>query len=111
METKEQLIEDGKTIAIVAHITIIGLIIALILNSNQKNPFASYHIRQMIGLILTGIVLSAINIIPLLGQIIWFAGSLVLIYLWIMGLINAVNGQEKPMPILGEKYADWFKGI
>lgn len=111
MENKEQIIEEGKTIAIVAHITVIGLIIALILNSNKKNSFASFHIRQMIGLVLTGVIFSFVNIIPFLGQIIWFLGSIFLIYLWVMGLINAINGQEKPMPVLGEKYADIFKGI
>jgi hypothetical protein len=33
---------DGKTKAIVAHITIIGWIIALVINSNDKDEFASY---------------------------------------------------------------------
>ena len=30
--------------------------------------------------------------------------------LWIMGLIAAVNGQQKPMPVVGEYYQKWFAG-
>lgn len=37
-------IEEGKTIAIISYITVIGLIIALILNNDKKNLFAAYHI-------------------------------------------------------------------
>lgn len=35
---------DGKTKAIVAHITIIGWIIALVINSSEKDEFASYSV-------------------------------------------------------------------
>lgn len=41
---------DGKTKAIVAHITWIGWIIALILNSSEKDEIASFFIRQLLGL-------------------------------------------------------------
>lgn len=34
-------IEEGKTIAIISYITVIGLIIALILNNDKKNLFGS----------------------------------------------------------------------
>ena len=102
---------EGKNIAVIACITVIGLIIAFVMNNDKKAPFASYHIRQCLGLLVTGLALSFINIIPILGWLISIIGSLVLIYMWIMGLINAINGKEKPLPILGHKYAEWFKGI
>jgi len=105
------VIEEGKTIAIISYITIIGLIIAFVMNGEKKNEFASYHIKQMLGLSLTGLVLSFINIIPILGWIISIIGSLVLFFMWIMSLINAINEKEKPAPILGEKYIEWFKNI
>ena len=99
-ETKEtsdaSVIEGGKTIAIISYITIIGLIIAFVMNNEKKNEFASYHIKQMLGLSLTGLVLSFINIIPILGWIISLVGSLVLFFMWIMSLINAMNEKEKP---------------
>ena len=39
-------VQEGKTIAIISYITIIGLIIAFIMNQSKKNSFASFHIRQ-----------------------------------------------------------------
>ena len=30
--------------------------------------------------------------------------------LWLMGLLAAINGQQKPAPVLGENYQRWFAG-
>lgn len=102
---------EGKNIGIIAYLTIIGLIVAFVMNNDKKSPFATYHIRQSLGLLVTGLALSLVNIIPILGWIVSILGTFVLIYMWIMGLVNAANGEEKPVPILGEKYIEWFKGI
>ena len=114
-ETKEtsdaSVIEEGKTIAIIAYITIIGLIIAFVMNNEKKNEFASYHIKQMLGLTLTGLALGVIGMIPILGWIINIVGVFVLFFMWIMSLMNALNLKEKPAPILGEQYVEWFKNI
>lgn len=104
-------IESGKSTAIIAYITIIGLIIALVMNNDKKNPFAAYHIRQVVGLAVTGIALGIINVIPILGWMISILGSIVILILWIIGLMNAINGKVKPLPILGDKYEEWFKSI
>jgi len=37
---------DGKTTAIVSHITLIGWIIAFVTNNDKKDPLASFYIRQ-----------------------------------------------------------------
>jgi len=104
-------IEEGKTMAIIAYITIFGLLIAFIMNNDKKNSFTAYHLRQSLGLGATGLALSVINIIPILGWLISILGSLFLIVLWVIGLMGAINGQEKPVPILGAKFQEWFKGI
>lgn len=104
-------IEEGKTMAIIAYITIFGLLIAFIMNNDKKNSFTAYHLRQSLGLGATGLALSVINIIPILGWLISILGSLFLIVLWVIGLMGAINGQEKPVPVLGEKFQEWFKNI
>ena len=43
---------DAKIKAIVAHLTPIGWIIALVVNMNRKEEYASYYIRQTLGLYL-----------------------------------------------------------
>jgi len=114
METTENKItvaHDGKNIAMIAYITFIGLIIAFVMNNDKKDAFASYHIRQSLGLAVTGLALGIIGMIPILGWIINILGIFVLLYMWIMGLVNAINGKESPVPFLGEKYKIWFKNI
>jgi len=107
-ETTEAIIQEGKTTATIAYITIIGFVIALVLNQDKKNTFVAYHLRQMLGLAITSVILIVINIIPILGWIISILGSFVLLYMWIMGLINVTSGKEKPLPILGNHYAKYF---
>lgn len=102
---------NGKTVGIIAYLTIIGLIIAFIMNKDEKDAYASYHIRQSMGIMATALAFMVIGMIPILGWIVSFLGSILLIILWIVGLINAVNHKEKPVPILGNKYNEWFKGI
>jgi uncharacterized membrane protein len=95
---------DGKTKAIVAHITWIGWLIALIVNSSQKDEITSFYIRQLLGIYLFTLVIS---IIPVLNIIGWIIG----IIFWILSLIGAVNGEMKETPIVGKYFQDWFKGI
>lgn len=102
---------EGKTTAIIAYITIIGLIIAFVMNNDKKDPFAAYHIKQSLGLGLTGLAMGAIGIIPIIGWLINIIGIFVLLYMWVMSLLTALNNKQKPAPILGEKYEEWFKGI
>ena len=95
---------NGKTIAIIAHITLIGWIIAIIINSNEKNEFASFYIRQLLGLFLAGIILS---IIPLLGWLL----SIVIFVFWIISLIGAIQDEKKEVPLVGKYFQEWFKTL
>ncbi|MHA7129503.1 DUF4870 domain-containing protein [Algoriphagus namhaensis] len=102
---------EGKTEAIIAYITVIGLIIAFVLNNDKKYPFAKYHIKQSLGLVILGLVLVLISLIPFLGWIIYLIGLVVMIFMWIMGLMNAVNGRMEPMPLLGKRFEEWFQNF
>lgn len=100
-----------KTIGIIAYLTLIGLIIAFVMNAEKKNAFTAYHIRQSLGLMCTGLALAFINIVPILGWVISLAGYLILLVMWVTGLMNAVNGRTKPVAVLGGRYEQWFKTI
>lgn len=101
---KQVMQEDkGKTIAIVSYITFIGLIIALIMNNTEKSEFASFHIRQMLGLYLC----SLLGAVPYVGFIL----GLVVIAFWVIGLISAVQGRMEPVPFIGEKFQEWFRTL
>jgi len=99
---------DNKTIAIIAHITLIGWIVALVMNSSNKSELVSFYIRQMLGLMilaLAGSILS--SVIYLVGMVI----SIIALVLWILSLIGAVSGEKKLVPVVGVYFQDWFKGL
>lgn len=102
---------DAKLKAIVSHLFGIGWLIALIVNMSNKEEYASYYIRQNLGIIIFGIGLSFLNIIPILGQIIWVVGSIILFVFWLMSLIWSIQGDMKPVPWLGEQFQAWFKAF
>lgn len=93
---------DQKTTGIVAYLTWIGLIVALV-TTKEKSEYTSFHIRQSLGLCLTAIL----GVIPFLGLII----GLGVLILWVIALIGAINGEMKPVPLLGDKFQEWFKSI
>jgi len=103
---------EDKTVAIVAYLTLIGFIVAIILHSNKKTMLGAFHLRQMLGFILTAIVIGFSEIILIFIPILGWLAILVLwcsmLVFWIMGLVAAVNGQMKPMPIVGPMYQKWF---
>lgn len=103
--------EESKKIAIISYITIIGLVIAFVMNNDKKLSFASYHIRQSLGLAATSLSLFIIGMVPILGWIINIFGFFVLLYMWVMGLMNAINEREKSVPILGKKFETWFDNV
>jgi uncharacterized membrane protein len=103
-------IEEGKQAAIVSYITIIGTIIAIFMNSEKKNPFAAFHIRQALGIFSSWF---------LLGYFVsyfdnWGVSSgfyVFLFILWVYGFIGALQGEQKLLPLVGEFYQKIFKGI
>jgi uncharacterized membrane protein len=106
---------DGKTIAIISYFTWIGWIIAFVLYNSNKSQLAAYHLRQSLALMILCIIVYIVQrmliFIPFLG---WAVAALLwigLVVLWVLGLVAAVNGQEKPMPVIGPMAQDMFKGI
>jgi uncharacterized membrane protein len=105
-------VAEDKTVAILSYITLIGFIAAIVVNSNKKTKLGAFHLRQAMGLFLTsaaigigGIVLA---IIPILGILCLFAIWIAILVFWVMGLISAIQGQMKPLPIVGPMYQKWF---
>lgn len=106
----DQTIEEGKNNAILSYITIFGAIIALILNNDKKNAFASFHIRQSLGLWLTFFMLGYVvgifdNWFVTFGFWIFFG------ILFIYGFINAIAGYPQTVPMLGKLYQRLFSSI
>ncbi len=101
---------DGKTTAIISYLWIIGLVIAFVMNSSKKDEFASYHIRNMIGLCAFGLGNSILGWVGAPGFLIWGI-QIILFVLWILGFIGAIQGEKKEIPIVGAYFQEWFKSI
>lgn len=103
---------EDKTVAIVSYLTLIGFIVAVVLHGNKKTKLGAYHLRQTLGLFVTGLACWVVNImlafIPVIGWLTIFVVWIGLIVLWVMGFISAASGQMKPVPLLGEHYQKWF---
>ncbi|MEN8187968.1 MAG: hypothetical protein ABFR05_12635 [Bacteroidota bacterium] len=107
---ENQTVTNGKTIAILSYITFIGTIIAFIMNQNKHNSFASFHIRQALGIMLLSFI---VNFLARYSNFGWLDNLLWLgvFVLWVLGLIGAVQGEEKRIPLLGDQFQEWFKNI
>lgn len=108
---------EDRTVAILTYLTIIGFIIAIVMHGSKKTAIGTFHLRQGLGLFITGLVvwipcliISFIPFVNLLMVLVWPAVGIGLFVLWIMGLMAAVNGQQKPMPVMGAYYQKWFAG-
>lgn len=102
--------KQGKTAAIVAYITLIGTIIALFMNNDSKNQFASFHIRQALGLWIMFYVLIALAGI-FRSDFIHFGFWIFSIILIIYGLITATREEKKEVPLVGKFFQEWFTFI
>ncbi len=84
-----------------AYVTIIPAIIFLIVEPYNKNPYVKFHSWQSIFLGIAWFAIGFINIIPILGQIIFLLGSLALFVAWIIVLLKALKGVKFKLPVIG----------
>lgn len=105
---------NGKTVAILSYFWLIGWIIALIIHNGNKTSFGAFHLRQAGIIVATQIVLNIIALaVGVDGAVRFLVGVLGfgLFILWIIGLIAAIQGKEKKIPVLGDLAQQWFAGI
>lgn len=81
---------DKKVTGIVAYLSWIGLIIAFCVGDKEG---AKFHLNQALVIML----FSLLSMVPLIG---WIWG-IFMIVCWFMGLIAAINEEEKPVPLIG----------
>lgn len=115
-------IGDGKTAGIVSYLTIIGWLIAYFaLHKDKETSLGSYQLRQtllfhivsMVVLWVAGVLFgllflsTSITLSIALMRIV----QLALFVLWIIGFIGAIQGEKKPIPLIGERAQSIFSSI
>jgi uncharacterized membrane protein len=100
----------GKKNTGMAVIAYIIFFVPLLTGDAQKDPFVKFHVKQGLALFLLAVAISIVGrIMPfyIWWSIAWLLnlGTLVL---FVIGIINAANGEQKLLPVIG-KAAAWFK--
>lgn len=105
MENIPSISQDDKIITALGYIGILCLLPLLL---KKNSPFAQHHGKQGLVLLIAWCLLWVGNIIPVLGQMVWIVGSVCLLILMALGMVNAWGGKMWDMPVLGE-YAKQIK--
>jgi uncharacterized membrane protein len=88
--------EAGKTMAIIAYFI---FFVPLLVEDAKKNKFAMYHTEQSIVLLILNVIIAIVGTITCgIGLILYIP----LLVFYIMGIINAVKGEAKPVPLVGQ---------
>ncbi len=104
---------SNKTLSIVSYITLFGWLISFVGGKEKADRLLKYHLKQSLGLIIFSILLSIIlNVLMMITKIgiLGIFGFIPLV-LMIIGIINAANNVEKPLPLIGKMFEDKFSFI
>ncbi|MBP7210748.1 MAG: hypothetical protein KBA02_06105 [Paludibacteraceae bacterium] len=94
---------DSRSKAILAHITIIGWLIVLLINNESKDQMASFYLRQTLIL---HILFMIVSWIPVVGWMVW----IVAFAFWVLSLVYAIKSEQKLIPF-GEHFQRWFAAL
>ena len=96
-EYDAQDIEKNKVLAVLAYILFFVPLLAA-----KDSKFARFHTNQGLVLFLGGIIASVVAVIPVIGWIVAPIAGLVITVLAVIGIINALNGRAKELPVIGK---------
>ncbi len=103
METTQSF-KKNIGMAVVAYI----IFFIPLLTDAKNDPFVKFHVKQSLVLFIGYIIEMFVGAIPFLGWIIAPLLGIFLLIMFIIGIMNALKGEQKPLPIIG-KFAESFK--
>lgn len=116
--------ELDKTISVLAYLSFVGWILALVLNSkklDEQKRYGAFHLRQGLGLFIFSIILfvlvTLVSTIVLavsfkgstLVSMLGYAFSILILFLTLTGVWNAINGRVKHLPWIGAYVSKMLK--
>jgi len=105
MSFDQKDIDDNKLIAALSYL---GLLCLIPLLAKKDSKFAQENGKQGLVLLLAWVALMVIGIVPILGWLIGFFGSIILLIINLIALIKTLMGGFWEIPVLG-KYRHQFK--
>lgn len=98
-------IDENKLIAALSYL---GLLCLIPLLAKKDSKFAQEHGKQGLVLLIAWMVIWVVGIMPILGWIVGFIGSIVLLIVNLIALVKALMGEFWEIPVLGQ-YRHQFK--
>ena len=92
-------VEENKVMAILSYLGILCLIPLL---AKKDSPFAQYHAKQGLVLLLIWLAIAVVAWVPVIGWAIGFFGPIILLILSILGIVNVVIGKMVEIPVVGQ---------
>lgn len=95
-------VEKNKVMAIIGYIVPLLFFVPLVTVA-KDSPFARFHANQQLVLLIAAVAVNLLGtFVPLIGWgIILPVGTVFLIILAILGVINASRGEMKRLPVIG----------
>jgi uncharacterized membrane protein len=98
--------DDEKLFAFLCYlISVIGVVLVLA-TKNERKEFSIYHAKQGMALFIAEMVVSVVvwilAFIPVIGRMAGWVLWIMILALWIVGMMNALNGKKVPLPIIGQ---------
>ena len=101
---------SDNTAGALAYVTFIPAIIFLVIEPYKNSSFVRFHAWQCIFLYIVLFVIGFVNVVPILGQIVFLIAFVGVAVMWVMALIKALKGERWEVPVIG-KYAAKQAGV
>lgn len=98
-------IDENKIIAALSYL---GLLCLIPLLAKKDSKFAQEHGKQGLVLLIAWMVIWVIGIVPILGWIVSFIGSIILLIVNLIAIVKTLMGDFWEIPVLGQ-YRHQFK--
>lgn len=100
--TSDYAVDDINNNRLMAILAYIGILVLVPLFAAKESPFARFHTNQGLLLLILHLIGWVLSFIPYIGWVACGIINVVCFVLFILGLINAVRGDAKELPLIGK---------
>jgi uncharacterized membrane protein len=92
-------IGEGKIFALISYLGILSVVTLLL---KRENKFALFHAKQGLVIFICEMGALLVNVIPVLGQLVWVLAVLIFGVLSLVGIVQSLMGNYWKAPIIGD---------
>ncbi len=97
-EIPEEYIKKGRALAWLSYFGLLLIIPAVI---QRNNPYTVYHVKQGMGLLIVNVIVAFLCLFIVKSPIVCQSISFVILVINVIGILNAISGKAKPLPLIG----------